>query len=128
MTKDPVDQLNVELFKILRLRFAPRSHDKLGVCLQSEGDAGKRIPFRLRMEETAYGGRGSLFGPLAAGVVLVGFAAEEKLGDGNHGVTLTLKGFQNAGQSLRRVLCGVVEEDDAARAHIFQHAALNFLS
>ena len=36
MTKDPVDQLNVELFKILRLRFAPRSHDKLGVCLQSE--------------------------------------------------------------------------------------------
>ena len=23
MTKDPVDQLNVELFKILRLRFAP---------------------------------------------------------------------------------------------------------
>ena len=49
MTKDPVDQLNVELFKILRLRFAPRSHDKLGVCLQSE------TPIRMDRRFEAYG-------------------------------------------------------------------------
>ena len=59
-------------------------------------------------------------GPLAAGVVLIGVPLKEKLGDGDNGEALALQRFQNSRQGLGRVLGGVVEEDDAAGAHILQ--------
>lgn len=43
---------------------------------------------------------------------------EEELGDGDYGVAVADEGFQNGGQRLRRVEGSVVEQDDAASAHL----------
>ncbi len=67
------------------------------------------------------------FRPLAAGVVLAGVALEQDLGDGDDGVAVGLQGFNDPGQSLWRVLSGIVEEDDAPGADIFQHPLLDLL-
>lgn len=55
---------------------------------------------------------------LSAGVVDGVGGREEELGDGHHGVAVADEGVQDAGQRLRRVQGGVVEQDDAARAHL----------
>ena len=65
--------------------------------------------------------------PLAAGVVDGGLALKQNLGDGDNGITLGLQGFDDAGQSLGCVLGGIMEEDDAAGAHILQHPLLDLL-
>ena len=65
--------------------------------------------------------------PLSSCVVLVGVASEKDLGDGDDGVAVSLEGLDDPGQSLWRVLSGIVEEDDAPGAHVFQHPLLNLL-
>ena len=65
--------------------------------------------------------------PLAAGVVLVGVAGKQNLGDGDDGVAVRLQGLNDPRQGLGGVFCCVVEEDDAARAHILQHPLLDLL-
>ena len=52
---------------------------------------------------------------------------KQDLGHGDDGVALGLEGFDDARQGLRRMLGRVVEEDDAAGAHILQHPLLDLL-
>ena len=46
---------------------------------------------------------------------------QDQLGDGQHGVALVDEMLQNAGQRLRRVERGVVEQHDAARLDLGRH-------
>lgn len=50
---------------------------------------------------------------------------EEELGDGDYGVAVADEGLQNGRQRLRRVKGGVVEENDAAGAHLGTNALGN---
>lgn len=52
-------------------------------------------------------------------------ARQNQLTDGQHGVALVDKVFQNAGQRLRRVERGIVEQHDAPRLHLGCHPLVN---
>ncbi len=50
---------------------------------------------------------------------------EYQLADGDHSIAVIDEAAQNGGQSLRRMQCGVVEQDDAARLHLGRYALAN---
>ena len=53
------------------------------------------------------------------------FTCQDQLTDGHHGVALVDEVLQNAGQCLRRMQRGVVEQHDAPRLHLGRHPLID---
>jgi len=65
---------------------------------------------------------------LHAGIVYFVIALQNELRDGDDFITLREKLLNNAWQRLRRVLCGVVEQYDRPRNHVFHYPICDLLS
>ena len=52
-------------------------------------------------------------------------SCQDQLADGQHGVALVDEVLQNAGQRLRRMQRGVVEQHDAPRLHLGRHPLID---